>query len=228
MKKNETFILLIITLLTVFIAACENPLEMNNADSNDEVVIDEEANEYNEDTYNESPSNNDDKASDESNHQDTTSTDNFEQDENTVEDPDYTEEDDPLANYSVAEIEYARVWLEVVDNQNIETLKVGYISAGEPVGQYEDKSVRYPEDVVHLFTDFLAGGNVFYSSNGDGSINLYDVPTRWPTPEDLKEERNQTMEEYTQSIIDNPQRVMINPGDDQEVENIIKKIEVAY
>ena len=33
------------------------------------------------------------------------------------------------------------------------------------------------------------------------------------------------MEEYTQSIIDNPEKVMIDPGDDEEVENIIKKIE---
>lgn len=228
MKNDETFILLIITLLAVFIAACENPLEMISSDNNDEVVVNEELNESNEETYKGSPSNNDDEGSDESNHQDTASTNNFGQAENIVEDPNDTEENDPLANYSVAEIEYARVWLEVVNNRDIETLKVGYISAGEPVGQYEGRSVKYPEDVVHLFTDFLAGGNVFYSSNGDGSINLYDVPTRWPTPEDLKEERNQTMEEYTQSIIDNPQRVMIDPGDDQEVENIIKKIEVAY
>jgi len=228
MKKDETFIFLIITLLAVFIAACENPLELNNADSNDEVVVNEELNESNEETYNGSTSNNDDEVSDESNNQDTASTDNFEQAENTVEDSNDIEENNPLANYSVAEIEYARVWLEVVNNRDIETLKVGYISAGEPVGQYEGRSVKYPEDVVHLFTDFLAGGNVFYSSNGDGIINLYDVPTRWPTPEDLKEERNQTMEEYTQSIIDNPQRVMIDPGDDQEVENIIKKIEIAY
>ncbi|SOC37562.1 hypothetical protein [Salinicoccus kekensis] len=224
MKKNKTFILLIITLLTVFIAACENPLEMNSTDSNDKVVVNEELNESNEETYNGSPSNNNDNVSDESNNQDTASTDNFEQ----VEDPNDSEENDPLASYSVAEIEYARVWLEVVNNRDIETLNVGYISAGEPVGQYEGKSVKYPEDVVHLFTDFLAGGNVFYSSNGDGSITLYDVPTRWPTPEDLKEERNQTMEEYTQSIIDNPQQVMIDPGDDEEVENIIKKIEVVY
>jgi len=70
-----------------------------------------------------------------------------------------------------------------VDNKEIDTLIVSHTSEGESVSQYEGKGVKYPEDVVHLFTDFLAMGNVHYSSNGDGSINLYDVPTRWPTPE---------------------------------------------
>src|SRR5699024_11444104 len=119
-------------------------------------------------------SNDKDEELDKRNKKDTTSNDHFEEYENTVEDSGSSEENDPLSNYSAEEIEYARVWLEVVDNKGIDTLKVSHISEGESVGQYEDKSVKYPEDVVHLFTDFLAGGNVFYSSNGDGSINLYD------------------------------------------------------
>lgn len=142
----------------------------------------------------------------------------------TFEDSDSSEAINPLSNYSPMEIEYARVWLEVVGNKDIDTLNVSYISNGESVSQYEGRGVGYPEDIVYLFTDFLAGGNVFYGSNGDGSINLYDVPTRWPTPEQLKEERNQTPEEYAQYIIDNPKRVLIDPGDDAEVENIIRKI----
>ncbi|GAB3051464.1 hypothetical protein [Virgibacillus ainsalahensis] len=226
MNKKNFFILLTVVLIAVFIAACGNSSEQNNADSNSKDKATDEENKNNEETSNENSSNDNDEESNKSNNKDTTSADHFEQVENTVDDSSGSEENDPLSNYSAEEIEYARVWLEVVDNKGIDTLKISHISEGESVGQYEDKSVKYPENVVHLFTDFLAGGNVFYSSNGDGSINLYDVPTRWPTPEQLKEERNQTMEEYTQSIIDNPEKVMIDPGDDEEVESVIKKIEI--
>lgn len=228
MNKKYFFILFTFTLFSVFMAACDNPLEKDIADINSEDGVNDEVNEYNEETSNENTSNDNYEESDISNNKETTSVDYSEQPENTVEDLNETEENDPLFNYSVEEIEYARVWLEVVNNKGIETLNVSHISEGEPVGQYEDKSVKYPENVVHLFTDFLAGGNVIYSSNGDGSINLYNVPTRWPTPEHLKEERNQTMEEYAQNIIDNPETVKIDPGDDEEVENIIKKIEILY
>src|SRR5699024_3845996 len=212
--------------MAVFISACGSSSEHKKEDSDSKDKVTDEENKNNEEASDESSSNDNEEELDKSNNKDTTSNDHFEEDENTVEDSGSSEENDPLSNYSAEEIEYARVWLEVVDNKGIDTLKVSHISEGESVGQYEDKSVKYPEDVVHLFTDFLAGGNVFYSSNGDGSINLYDVPTRWPAPEQLKEERNQTMEEYTQSIIDNPEKVMIDPGDNEEVEKIIRKIRV--
>lgn len=223
MNNKNIFILLTVVLTAVFIAACGNSSEQNNTDSNSKDWATDEENKNNEETSNENSSNDNDE---ESNNKDTTSAEHSEQVENTVDDSIGSEENDPLSIYSAEEIEYARVWLEVVDNKGIDTLKVSHILEGESVGQYEDKSVKYPENVVHLFTDFIAGGNVFYSSNGDGSINLYEVPTRWPAPKQLKEERNQTMEEYTQSIIDNPEKVMVEPGDDEEVENIIKKIEI--
>ncbi|CDO04281.1 hypothetical protein BN988_02835 [Oceanobacillus picturae] len=228
MNKRNFFILLTVILIAVFIAACGNSPEQNNANSNSKGKATEEKNKNREETSNgnENSSNDNEEELVESNNKDTATANHSEQVENKVDDSSGSEENDPLSNYSAKEIEYARVWLEVVDNKGIDTLKVSHISEGESVGQYEDKSVKYPENVVHLFTDFLAGGNVFYSSNGDGSINLYDVPTRWPTPEQLKEERNQTMKEYTQSIIDNPKKVVIDPGDDEEVQNVIEKIEI--
>lgn len=137
-----------------------------------------------------------------------------------------SQQEDSLSNYSAKEIEYARVWLEVVGNKQINTLNVAYISAGESVSDYEGQNVKYPENVVYLFTDQLARGHVTYSSNGDGSINRYDLPSRWPTPEDLKEERNQTPEEYSQNIIDNTEKILIAPGDDEEVIDIIKKLKI--
>ncbi|MBD8004562.1 hypothetical protein [Bacillus norwichensis] len=220
MNKKNFFILLTVVLMAVFISACGSQSEQNNEDSDRKDKVTKEENKNNEKAGEGNSPNKNVEEFDKGNIKDTTSTDHFEQDENTVGDSSSSEEKDPLSDYSAKEIEYARVWLEVVGNKDIDTLKVSHPSEEESV------SVKYPEGVVHLFTDFLAGGNVYYNSNGDGSINLYDFPTRWPSPEQLKEERNQTMEEYIQDINDNPEKVMIDPGDDEEVEKIIKKIEI--
>ncbi len=226
MNKKNFYILLTVVLMAVFISACGSSSEQKNEDSDSKDKVTKEENKNNEKASDENSSNKNVEEFDKGNIKDITSTDHLEQDENTAEDSSGSEEKDPLSDYSAKEIEYARVWLEVVGNKDIDTLKVSRISEGEPVSSYEGGSIKYPEDVVYLFTDFLAGGNIFYSSNGDGSINLYDVPPRWPTPEQLKEERNQTPEEYAQDIIDNTEKVMIDPGDDEEVEKIIKKIEI--
>ncbi|GIN99139.1 putative lipoprotein YdeJ [Siminovitchia terrae] len=219
MNKKNFFILLTVVLMAVFISACGSQSEQNNEDSDRKDKVTKEENKNNEKASDKNFLNKNVEEFDKGNIKDTTSTDHFEQDEDTAGDSSGSEEKDPLSDYSAKEIEYARVWLEVVGNKDIDTLIVSHTSEEESV-------IKYPEGVVHLFTDFLAGGNVYYNSNGDGSINLYDFPTRWPSPEQLKEERNQTMEEYIQDIIDNPEKVMIDPGDDEEVEKTIKKIEI--
>lgn len=135
-------------------------------------------------------------------------------------------EEDALSAYSAEEIEYAKVWLETVGNKNIQVLNVIHISEGESVSSYEDKTVKYPEDVIYLSTNVLADGNVTYSNNSDGSITEYDIPARWPTPDDLKLHYNQTPKEYNQSLIDDTEKVLITPRDDEEVIEIINKLEI--
>src|SRR5699024_4736011 len=55
-----------------------------------------------------------------------------------------------------------------------------HISAGEPVNTYEkEESAEYPEDVISLSGKIMADGMVIYSGNGDGTINLYAVPSHW-------------------------------------------------
>jgi hypothetical protein len=127
---------------------------------------------------------------------------------------------DPLATYPSEKIEYARVWLEVIGNGDVEELNVRHISAGEQMNPYDDKSVAYPEDVIVLTGKASADGIVTYSGNGDGTINVYDVPSHWPSSEQIEE----SMEEYTQGIVDDTKKISVDAGDEEEVVGLIGKI----
>lgn len=137
-------------------------------------------------------------------------------------------EDDLLAGYSSEEIEYARVWLQLGPNQQIDGLYVRHIPAGTTLEPDYFPIVSYPEDVVQLSGSRIVDGSVTYSSNGDGSINVYNVPLpgRWyggsPTPpEGLDEE---TMRQELEGIINNTELVYVNPGDDEAVKKFIELI----
>jgi len=66
----------------------------------------------------------------------------------------------------------------------------------------------------------MGAGNVTYSSNGNGTINYYPVPTNWP---ESSQPKGQTMKEYTENIANNPKVIKIDNGNDKEVEQLIKK-----
>ena len=66
----------------------------------------------------------------------------------------------------------------------------------------------------------MADGNVTYSSNGDGTINLYEVPSHWQEgtlPE------GKTMAEYTSDIINNPIIVPISTGNEEDIIKLIER-----
>ncbi|MGG4169329.1 hypothetical protein ABEW00_17950 [Rossellomorea vietnamensis] len=128
--------------------------------------------------------------------------------------------EDPLSNYSSEKIEYARVWLQVTGNGDVEQLNVKRISAGEQLNPYDDKSVAYPEDVIVLSGKAMADGFVTYSGNGDGTINVYDVPSHWPTSDQIEE----SMEEYTKGIVEGTEKVSVGTGNEEEVVELIGKI----
>ncbi|PFA62982.1 hypothetical protein CN378_18250 [Bacillus sp. AFS015802] len=140
------------------------------------------------------------------------------QDEGQDEELEVTE--DPLASYPSDKVEYARVWLQVIGNHEVGELNVQHLSAGEQLNPYDDTSVAYPEDVIVLSGKASADGMVTYSGNGDGTINVYDVPSHWPTSGQIEE----SMEEYTQKIVDGAEKVSIDVGKDEEVAELIEKI----
>ena len=95
-----------------------------------------------------------------------------------------SEPDNISADYSPLQIEYARVWLQLGENQQIDELNVRRIPAGTLVNPDDHTSARYPKDVTQLAGSRLVDGSVTYSSNGDGTIQVYNVPLRWESRED--------------------------------------------
>ncbi|MFK3960023.1 hypothetical protein [Guptibacillus hwajinpoensis] len=138
---------------------------------------------------------------------------------------DENEENHALDDYSSKEIEYARVWSQLGPNQEIDELNIQHISAGSPLDPNDDNSLTYPEDVVQLRGSRNVDGIVTYSGNGDGSINVYNVPLRWyggfPPSEDIdKEEIQKEMED----IITNTKLVNVDTGDNEEIIEILNKM----
>ncbi|MDX8046531.1 hypothetical protein SH601_11110 [Gracilibacillus sp. S3-1-1] len=127
------------------------------------------------------------------------------------------EENNPLANYSSEEVEYARVWLQLGAVQDVDELNVEHIPAGTPLNPDDETSASYPEDVIQLAGSRLVAGSVTYSGNGDGTINLYNVPLRWDGDYPAGEE-------FYEDIIENTELVSIDPGNDEEIIELINKI----
>ncbi|MGC2895691.1 hypothetical protein ABOD27_20370, partial [Bacillus cabrialesii subsp. cabrialesii] len=131
------------------------------------------------------------------------------------------ENDNVLGEYSSDKIEYARVWLQLGSNQEIDELNVRHISAGEPINPNDDTSATYPEDVIQLAGSRLVDGSVTYSGNGDGTINVYNVPLRWDSADNLDKG---VMKKETENIRKNTKKVYVDTGDDKKIKRFIDKM----
>ncbi|MCY8508308.1 hypothetical protein MOD07_01855 [Bacillus mojavensis] len=129
-----------------------------------------------------------------------------------------SQKDNVLAEYSSEKIEYARVWLQLGANQEIDELNVRHISAGEPINPNDDTSASYPEDVIQLAGSRLVDGSVTYSGNGDGTIKVYNVPLRWDSSDDVSKG---VMREVTENIIKNTKTVYVDTGDSEKIKRLI-------
>lgn len=131
----------------------------------------------------------------------------------------HTSGDNTLSEYSSEQIEYARVWLQLGANQEIDELNVRHIQAGEPINPYDNTSASYPEEVIQLAGSRLVDGSVTYSGNGDGTINIYNVPLRW-------DGSYPASENFYTNIIKNTKRVYVAKGDDIEIKELIEMLNV--
>ncbi|MFC0524947.1 hypothetical protein ACFFGV_15315 [Pontibacillus salicampi] len=120
-----------------------------------------------------------------------------------------------LDNYSSNQIEYARVWLQLGANQEIDELNVRHIPKGKKVNPDDETSESYPEDVIQLSGSRLVDGSVTYSGNGDGTINVYNVPLRW-------DGKYPAGEDFYHDIITQTKQVYIDTGDEQKVIRLIE------
>lgn len=125
------------------------------------------------------------------------------------------ESNDTLSQYSSEKIEYARIWMQLGPNQNIDELNIQHFQAGTPLNPDDDTSANYQEDVIQLAGSRLVDGSVTYSGNGDGTINVYNIPLRW-------DGNYPAGEEFYADILKNTKLVSIDPGNDEEVIKFIK------
>lgn len=126
------------------------------------------------------------------------------------------EDNKTLSQYSSQQIEYARVWLQLGPNQDLDELYVRHIPAGTPLNLEDETSAGYPEDVIQLAGSRLADGSVTYKGNGDGTVNVYNVPLRW-------DGQYPAGEKFYNDIIKNTKQVSIEPGEDEKVIELIEK-----
>lgn len=125
-----------------------------------------------------------------------------------------------LATYSSNQIEYARVWLAYGPNQAIDELDVLEIPAGTLINPNDQTSATYPKNTIQLSGSRLVDGVVTYSSNGNGTITLYNVPKRWDSVPDIHLEENY-MKNYTQSLLDNAKSASVPVSTAEKVEKLI-------
>lgn len=226
-NKKNLIVLLTALLIAVFITACGSSSDNDSADDNNKEKVSDDENKAN----GESDKNNDDNDTGENseetndknnsnNNDDKTSAENSAQDKNTSEDSENNERNDALVEYSAEEIEYARIWLQLGDTQDIDELNVNHISASEPLNPDDETSIDYPEDIVQLTGSHLVEGSITYSSNGDGTIKLYSkIPQRW-------DGKNPAGEDVYKQIIEDTKQVPVDTGDDKKIEDLIKKLNI--
>lgn len=128
---------------------------------------------------------------------------------------------DNLDQYTSEQIEYARVWSQLGPNQAIDELNVHHIKAGTPLNPNDETSALYPEDVIQLSGSRLVDGVVTYSGNGNGTINVYNVPLRW-------DGSYPAGEKFYTDIIENTKLVSINTGEDEKIIKLITVLNVYY
>ncbi|WP_035406036.1 hypothetical protein [Bacillus sp. SJS] len=126
----------------------------------------------------------------------------------------------PLSSYSSKEIEYARVWLQLGPNQDLDELNVHLLPAGTPLNSDDSTSAAYPEDVIQLAGSRLADGSVTYSGNGNGTINVYNIPLRW-------DGQYPAGKKFYEEIINTTKLVSIDKGSPDKIVKLINKMKIV-
>lgn len=127
------------------------------------------------------------------------------------------ETDSILDGYSAEEIEYARIWMQLseLEEPSNENLYVRHISAGEPLNEVDEESAAYPEDVTVL-DGGRQPGVITYSSNGDGTINVYNIPPRWGN-----NAGEEALQNTYQKILEEVELVEVETGNPEDVKKVI-------
>lgn len=212
----------------VFLAGCNNKSSENH-DNNSSSDTNTSENKENETEKKTNTSRNRD-TKDRNNKQSKKQSDNKNQEKNTDSNESHQSTDKNksyLSNFSSDKIEYARVWYQLISTKNdlkgIRNVYVTKIPKGSKVNPQAQDSSVYKEDVVKLEAPMKAGGSVTYSSNGDGSINVYNnIPYKWESPQNSDYSQ---MDKITRKAIeDNVETIYIKPHDNKKVAKLANKV----
>lgn len=123
--------------------------------------------------------------------------------------------------YTPEEIEYARMWHQYTNTSPAPPLTVLFDEKGTPVNPYiEDTSLVFPEDVVVLVGEFTAVGMVTYHSNGDGTVNVYDVPSHWHQDSDA------SMTKATERVLQTVTKKRVPKGNPEIIAEILQSMTI--
>lgn len=221
--------------LLVFLAGCSNGSEdqdedssgdnskLENKDSKKQSSSEEESNKSNSDNDLEN-SNKQDNEQSNNKKREKESNSNNESQQTTDKNKSY------LDNFNSEEIEYARVWYQLISTRNdlkgIKNVYVTKIPKGSKVNPQAENSAVYKTDVVNLEAPMKAGGSITYSSNGHGTINVYNnVPYKWESPQNSDYSQ---MDKITEKAIeDNVEKIYIKPNDNKQVAKLANKIKYS-
>lgn len=219
MKKTLLFICSVVA-LSVITGCSDNVLKEGQAveaEAEEESVIETNESTVTAEVHSSSAKDESDKTtSEEAVDSDTTAT----APEGTYSNTDKKEQVDELSGYTSEQIEYARVWHQLGVHQEIEELNVLRVPKGTAMNPKDEESGRYPEDVIHLAGGRLIDGSITYSGNGDGTINIYNVPHRWDG------DYTKVGDEFYEDIINTAKLVMIEPAEGEEIKQLIELIVV--
>ncbi|GEP85722.1 lipoprotein [Staphylococcus piscifermentans] len=99
-----------------------------------------------------------------------------------------------------------------------------YDVSGNVLNPYNaDNSIKFPEGTQMLSGSPTAAGLVTYSNNGDGTINVYNVPSHFHDPRWL--ESNSFSQSESERIMNNPKVVKLYDGNQSALDAIASKIE---
>ena len=139
-----------------------------------------------------------------------------------------------LLPYSDEEIEYARVWLAVMGEDYLEevgpdsnfSFSVTLIPKGEHLGYgKKDYDVRWPKDIIALHANATALGQIYYSSNFDGTVSVYtEMPSHWHYSQEEFEDETFMMN-LLNKIKNTTKIVPVPAGNPIKVKDIIERIQ---
>lgn len=121
-----------------------------------------------------------------------------------------------LSKFTDEQIEYARVWLAAKDGyipRNDQTIEVKSFGPNDTI--FPESNITWDRSVIGLHVGESINNTVLYSSNHDGTVMLYEIPT-------LIEDIN----EYAIAVKNSAYLISVPTFDDNLVSDVIRKVNV--